>query len=191
TELLALSKYLVSNRPGPPLAIVNFTLIDRVAEWAETWGALEDAVRTAIMQSFPNRADWPFITQKTFLPADITRLGDFGNLDALLAHDVYALNYVVSEMIGMEAHLANLLARMVAVAPSGAVFAVVDRDQDAVKTNATSMLTAAGLEPSPPKSTQSNMSSDEQASTLKAWSDFLGHRPRLTWDAFFIVGVKP
>ena len=41
---------------------------------------------------------WPFTISKTFLPFDMTQIDQFANLHQVFTHDLYVMNYVLSEV---------------------------------------------------------------------------------------------
>ncbi|NDC79199.1 MAG: hypothetical protein EBZ67_15210 [Chitinophagia bacterium] len=192
TELLALSKHLCNTRRGRPQGDINFTLLDLVPEWAESWNALESNIKECLRDQFGERRNWPFTISKTFQPYDMTRIEQYANLGQLFRHDLYVLNYVLSEIFTDQDAFARLVARMAQEAPAGAMFLIVDRDQPRVVAWARELLAAAGLNEVQFTQTNSNMDLDERRTTLMEYEREINHRPRLTWrGAFWIVGVKP
>ena len=148
TELLALVKILIKAHNSGNLQSqgeVNFTLLDNVPEWVESWNALESAVRTKLTENFGQKRQWPFTISKSFQPFDMTKVSQFANLVQLFVHDIYILNYVISEILTNHNALGNLINKMAAHAPSGARFVFVDRNEKSVVTRAKDLLKNAGL----------------------------------------------
>lgn len=191
TELLALTKHLCKTRTAGTHGVVQFTLLDYVPEWAESWNALERSIRATLAKKYGPFIKWPFSTSKTFSPFDMTKVDQYANLAELMSHDLYLMNYVVSEVFDSAA-LQALVTRMSDAAPSGAKFVIVDRNQDHVATTAAQLMTNAGLTVGAPVQTSTNMDSDEQTSALGDYPTKIGRRPRVQWQgAFWIVGTKP
>lgn len=191
TELLGLAKYLVYElKKGPPVAI-SFTLLDHVEEWAETWHILEQEIKGFLRHNFGKPQNWPFTVNRSFLPFDITSLDRFGNVKQLFGQDLYAMNYVVSEIFDPEAlkSLKKVLKAMVDSAPVGSKIVIADRNEPAVIAKAIQLLTGLGLELSEIETSKENMDSDEECSDL---GDLLmkDDMPRLTWNSFWLIGTK-
>lgn len=192
TELLALSKHLCGTRRNKPQGDINFTLLDIVPEWAESWNALESNIKECLRTEFGDRRNWPFTISKTFQPYDMTRVERYANFCQLFRHDLYVLNYVLSEIFTDHDAFANLVTRMAQEAPSGSAFLIVDRDQPQVVDWARQLLGSAGLTEGHFSRANSNMDYDERRTTLMEYENQINYRPRLTWrGAFWIIGVKP
>lgn len=192
TELLAISKYLCSDRPSGPQGDLNFTLLDIVPEWAESWNALERAIKVDLRSSFGHRNSWPFTISKTFQPFDMTQVEQYANLSQLFCHDLYVMNYIISEVFSNSEALARLVSRMSEAAESGSIFLIIDRDEERVVKWGRQLLAQAGLHEVDFGNTKDNMDSDERIATLKDYKDAIGYSPRLTWrGAFWLVGQKP
>ena len=195
TELLALVKMLKQAHQAGRIQShgdINFTLLDNTPEWAESWNALEAAIRAEFVAEYGKRRNWPFTTSKSFQPFDMTRVEQFANLVQLFVHDLYVLNYVVSEIVTDNLSLGNLINRMAALAPQGARFVFVDRNQDDVLARSRLLLQNAGLNEVWFRDSSTYMDLDEQASELNEYIAGIGWRPRVQWNgAFCIIGVKP
>jgi hypothetical protein len=192
TELLALAKHLCKTREGHPQGDISFTLLDIVEEWCESWNTLETTIKDRLREQFGARNRWPFTISKTFLSFDMTRIEQFANLHQVFTHDLYVMNYVLSEVFGDNAAFAHLIERMAQSAPSGSMFLVVDRSQDEIIDWATRHLRNAGLEVGELHRTSRNMDLDEQSEVLGEYVGLIGRRPRVQWKgAFWITGRKP
>jgi hypothetical protein len=197
TELLALCKHLQKTRPNGPLARLSFSLLDRVPEWSESWNALEAEINGTLRAAGIPVAQWPFSISKTFVPFDMTQVGNFANMPHLFQQDLYVMNYVLSEILGDHAGFQQVITTAVRSSPSGSKFLIIDRDQDSVRDDAVHLLRAAGLNVSDVYQTSRNMDGDEQSSVLEAYSRQIQRQPRVQWGsdgrrgAFWIVGTKP
>jgi hypothetical protein len=195
TELLALAKFLTRKKAEgklEPHGEVNFTLLDCVPEWAESWNALESAIKREFFTKFGHKKDWPFRISKSFQPFDMTKVEQYANLIQFFEHDVYILNYVLSEIFSDHAAFAALFNQMAAHAPQGAYFVLIDRKQDHVLQWANELLAGGGLVEAGYNETSTNMDYDEQATELNDYLQQIGLNPRVTWNgAFYLLGVKP
>jgi len=112
TELLALAKHIIkSGRTGPP-ATIDFTLIERVTEWCESWTALEGEIKKHLRSKHKHANQWPFVISKTFLNFDMLNISHYANVSQVLKHDLYIMNYVVSEVIATKSAFQNVVDRM-------------------------------------------------------------------------------
>jgi hypothetical protein len=191
TELLTLAKHLCNTRPGRPQGDISFTLLDIVEEWCESWNALEGKIKEGLRERFGTRNRWPFTLSKTFLPFDMTRADEYANLNQVFTHDLYVMNYVLSEIFAENTAFGHLILKMANAAPVGAKFLIVDRSQDSFKGRARLHLTNAGLEVGEFHQTKTNMDGDEQAHVLDDYSRLIGRSPRVQWQgAFWVIGTK-
>jgi hypothetical protein len=202
TELLAISKLLINRRAAGPHVRVSFTLLDRVPEWSETWHALEGGIKAELRTHFGPFAKHPFSTSGTFVPFDMTKVQQYGNLATLFCQDLFVLNYVVSEITGNHDQFQELVKVAAAACPTGAKFLIIDRDQDAVIAASKKLLSNAGLSVAKvQRPTSGCMDSDEKPEVLDTYRFNLNWRPRKWWvgtfgsnsnrGAFYLVGTKP
>lgn len=183
TELLGVSKHLLKIRTSAALPIVEitFSVLDRVVEWGESWESISTIIRNAIKEKWPRIQDRPLHINKSFAPFDMTKLDAYVNLTSYLAHDLYIMNYVVSEVIDDVEDLAAVLARMREAAPADALFLIIDRDQDAVCQRASALVATAGLDIVHSGKSATSMDGDEQSSELDPYITEIGRRPRTQW----------
>ena len=152
-----------------------------MTEWAETWNALEAQIKAELKATYGPQSKRPFSTNKTFVPFDMTKAHQYANLAQLLEHDLYVMNYVVSEVVGDHTKFQELINAASSAAASGSKFLVVDRDQDRVIENTRELLTAAGLTVGKVRKSSTNMDTDERMSSLEEYTTTIGRRPRLQW----------
>lgn len=191
TELLALTKYLTVRRKKGPQVALSFLLVDNVPEWVETWSQLEAQVRKFLKDNFGKIPSWPLNINKAFMPFDMTDLKKFGNVKQLFGQDLYIFNYVVSEIYGAEEieSLQEVVQAMADSAATGSKFLIVDRRQNPIINRATELLENSGLSVDEATPNISNMDPDEQHSDLG--DQLIAERsPRVTWNAFWIIGTK-
>jgi hypothetical protein len=81
--------------------------------------------------------------------------------------------------------------KMVQGCASGAHFIFIDRSDSETKTKLDSLIATLGLEVKTDRDTKTNMDGDEQSSILHKFSSVVGKQPRLTWDAHWVLAVKP
>ena len=196
TELLALSKHLTKTHTLPPVIEINFTVLDLVPEWAESWDAIWAQVRTTLRASYAAGAR-PFQINKSFAPFDMTKVDKYANLAAYLKHDLYIMNYVVSEVIDDVDDLAAVVKEMRKAAPQDALFLIIDRHQPEVEKRADKLVADAKLEVINKGSSCSYMDGDEQKDELEPYVTEVGRVPRVQWRTsngrgiFWILAKKP
>ena len=105
---------------------MNFLLVDRINEWADTWRA----ARTQIQTRLQKRGKPPLLLSGDFIQVDVNSASDvrnFGNWGTVFTQDLYILCYLISEIfddIGNLEEFTRLVARQ---APVGAKFLFVER----------------------------------------------------------------
>lgn len=197
TELLALSKHICKTRQTPNGGRACFTLLDSVLEWSESWNVLEKGINDYLKNKYGKIPQRPFSTNKSFYPLDMTKLSAFANLQYVFEHDLYFMNYVVSELVANTASLAAVVRSMANAAPSGAKLLLIDRDQQEVREAAISLFSDCAFVPGAIATTATKMDDDEQSSELKLYRDQIGRWPRTKWrndntgkGAFYLVASK-
>lgn len=192
TELLGIAKW-IENRCFPAQIALEFLLLDRVNEWLDSWLAIKRQIELRFRENLgANRNNWPLTITGSFSTIDITNTTDFGNLVTVFDQDIYVLSYVVSEIFGNVQNLRSFATYMAEYAPSGARFLFVDRKEPRWKTEVSNLAAEAGITLSAFHDAFSNMSTDEQKTDLGRIYDALHEKwePRVTWNAFWVVGTK-
>ena len=95
TELLGLAKHLIDKKDYLPRK-VDFTVLDLIPSWAETWQDLEDAVDAQFQASLTGLAA-PVVSPK-FLPFDALKRDSYKDYAFMFKRaDVVVFNYLFSE----------------------------------------------------------------------------------------------
>ena len=95
TELLGLAKHLIDKKDYLPRKI-DFTVLDLIPSWAETWQDLEDAVDAEFQASLTGLAA-PIVSPK-FLPFDALKKDSYKDYAFMFKRaDVVVFNYLFSE----------------------------------------------------------------------------------------------
>lgn len=181
TELLALAKHLNNNPIGQAPLQLRFTILDRVNEWAESWAAIERAIDATMKAQHPKVMDRPFFTKSAFNTFDMTDVTRYHNLDEYLCHDLYVMNYVVSELMDRTTQFGALVKLMATAAPRGAFFLVIDRQQEAIMNLSRELLGDAQLNVVIESGEAGNMDGDEQVDMLEPFVSEIGRRPKVSW----------
>ena len=192
TELLGIAKW-IENRCFHAQIALEFLLLDRVNEWLDSWLAIKRQIESRFRENLgANRNNWPLTITGSFSTIDITNTTNFGNLGTVFDQDIYVLSYVVSEIFENVQDLRSFTTYMAGYAPLGAKFLFVDRKEQRWKTEVSNLAAEAGITLSVFHDTTSSMSTDEQKTDLGRIYDALHEKwePRVTWDAFWVVGTK-
>jgi hypothetical protein len=195
SELLGLAKFIERERTEDSFARLEFVLIDRVQEWAETWDALAHGLEEHFRASHGDDARlWPLMVSKSFLPLDLTKTGDFGNFAMMFTQELFISNYLVSEIRSSLQEFREMFRVIVEGAPFGAWFLFIDWEASdrRLEEYVESLINENGLDFHGIMHQATNMDGDEQAEDLGELFDLLGGRhPQLTWRAFFALARKP
>jgi hypothetical protein len=191
TELLGVAKWVEKNtKPGEQVSI-EYLLLDKVNEWLESWRAIKNAIESRFRKNISRfRKDWPLVLSGDFSKIDITDTSGFGNLGSLFEQDIFVLSYVVSEVFSEVEELTEFSTEVANNAPIGSKFVFIDRAGDTWKNDVTRLAKNAGLRLSAFRETKTNMDTDEESSHLGSLIHDIGWNPKLTWNAFWVVGTK-
>lgn len=171
---------------------IDFKLIDRVNEWSESFHALRKKINDSLKAKYGSKKKWPFSIHTTFLTFNASQTKNYNNYDDIFDSDVFIMNYVISEIVDGAADFEAVLKEIAARSKQGAVFLVIDRDQDEVRKRAQGILKKAGLKTTEPKPTSGELSTKKWAERhhLDEYIEFMDRRPRRKWKAFWQVGTK-
>jgi len=166
------------------------TVIDRVPEWIENISWITDEIDDIYSKRFGRRRDWPASFHVLPFALDFSDLDGFGNLPSLFRRDIFVLNYVLSEVFDLD-ELLPIMKNMVKGCPAGAHFLFIDRSDNQTSGKMATLVEELGLEEECRGETKGNMDTDEQKSELQDISEFLRKQPRVTWNAEWLLAVKP
>lgn len=190
TELLGMAKWLERTHPNGRFNL-EFLLVDRVNEWAESWLALKRQVNDRLRRRYRGQQP-PFLTVSgNFLAMDAQDVAAIPNYGNIFDQDLFIFSYLISDIFAGLGGLRQFTSAMASQAPTGSKFLFVDRKGPRWEDEVTNLAGAAGVRLGEFQRTTSHMSGDEEASDLGAITRGLAdHMPRLTWDAFWVVGTK-
>jgi hypothetical protein len=151
---------------------------------------ITDEICEIYSKRFGRRRDWPASFQVLPFALDFSDLDGFTNLPSLFRRDIFVLNYVVSEVFDLE-ELLPIMTKMVQGCPVGAHYLFIDRSDSKTTNKIATLIEKLGLEQQAGARNKNSMDTDEQKSELQEISKFLGKQPRITWNAEWILAVKP
>lgn len=194
TEQLAVCNWLEWNKSLPRRVVkVSCCVLDRVPEWAESVRGINNGIERYFRSEYGgNFMDWPALPQSQFFPVDIGDASSFVNLPGLFCgHDLYVLNYVVSEFKGQERALANALPKVFSAADDEALFLFIDRYDARTMRHAKSVAEDLGLEVVNEEALRGHViDGSHQKESLGLLLADVGESPRTTADAFWIACSK-
>lgn len=148
SELLGLMKFIVERGSATYLPRrIEFTIIDLVPEWGETWTQLAREVETSFATGLDDLPP-PVIVDK-FYPFDATKEAKYKSFGWLLSEvDLFVFNYIISENLDNLDHLAEALRILAGRARDDAAFVFIDRKEysDRINKWLVQVLPTAGFE---------------------------------------------
>ena len=190
SELLGVVRFIESLKLAQP-AYLDFTLVDRVKEWDESWHALKKGVDDQLQKEYgPNRSKWPAVISRSFLPLNVTAAGDFRDFAIRFnGIDIFIFCYLVSELKEYVRGFEETLQLLVSRAAPGALLLFIDRDQKHVReTNERLIKDNSSLAFVDKK--QERGSLDEDVRDLGEWYINIPSLPRQKWLTYFLLARK-
>lgn len=191
SELLGMVRFLESQGVHDQPAYLDFTLVDCVREWDESWHALKRGIDEQLRAEYgPRRMNWPAVISRSFLPLDVTRVSDFKDF-ATRFHsvDIFICCYLLSEIKGSVGLLEATLQLLVNRAPQGTLLLVIDRDERRVREDAEHVIRGiAALSDIGQNQERGKMESDVR--DLGEWYMNIPSLPRQSWQSFFHLAKK-
>lgn len=171
---------------------IEFRLIDRVNEWSESFSALKKKINESLTAKYGKKKNWPFSIETSFLTFNITQTKSYNNYIDIFESDIFVMNYMISEVIDGAADLEAVIKKVASKSKKGAVFLVIDRNQEEVLQRSEQILKGAGLKVSKPHITESKLTDAKWSEKhhLNEYIEFMDRRPRRTWSAFWQIGTK-
>lgn len=128
TELLGLAKYLLYQPQLIPPRKIPFTVIDNVAEWADTWEQLAEATEEELRLACDQDGIEPPTVAHNFLPYDVFDSCSYRNhLVQFRKFDVVIFNYLFSENKNNLGQAREAIGELARVIGPECVVAVIDR----------------------------------------------------------------
>ena len=191
TEILGLAKRIEKRNLNHQI-VLKYLLLDQVNEWQESLITIEKQIELKFQHNIGiNISSWPLMFRgQHSSKIDITDTGNFGNLGNLFGQDLTILSYIISEVFDDATKLRGFLTEMVTYAPSGSKFLFIERNEGRWKCEIERIAKDARLILSDFHDTKNNMSGDEQKTQLGQLFSDIEWSPRLTWNAFWVVGTK-
>lgn len=191
TELMAIVKWLSREYLSMELespVFVDFSLADVCTEWEDCQELVVNSLRTVLDEEHDGNT--PITIQMNAIRHDLTT-GQWLTPPTLPAqHDIYIMNYAISELPQYRREVAATLASVVESAPIGSRFLIIDRNENSIARYAAWAAEQAGLSSITTTKTEETVNSDEQSDLLQRYIQATGEWPRLRWRAFCVYAVK-
>ena len=130
TELLGLAKYLIRDPDDMPHEI-DFTVLDNISEWADTWDPLADEVKDYVKTHFAVDGIKPPVIAPAFLTFDVLDPSSYQNYQHRFKKaDIVVFNYLFSENKTKFEQAQLALERLVTLTPTECTFIVIDRKEN-------------------------------------------------------------
>lgn len=127
TELLGIAKHLLS-RPHRMPRKIEFTVLDNVPQWAETWQPLAGVVEDYLASSLADRGIQPPTVAPVFLPFDVLDISSYQDYAFQFEKaDIVVFNYLFSENKTRLASGRPAVERLAELTPHGCSFVIIDR----------------------------------------------------------------
>lgn len=191
-ELLGMVKWIETKQFDQQI-VLEFLLLDRVREWIDSWQAIQRQVLSHFRTSYgTNRAKWPLVISGSFSSVDITDTSSFANLGNLFGQDIYILSYVVSEIFDQAVQLREFAAEMAKHAPRGSKFVFIDRNEERWKDEVRTLASEMHIDLADFRAELGTMDpyTEDKIDLGQIFAD-VGRNPRVSWNAFWVVGTKP
>jgi hypothetical protein len=191
SELLGLVRYIQRMGVAARTTFVDFTLVDLVKEWDESWHALKIGVDLQLKDEYgPDRSRWPIQVSRSFLPLDATSATSFANFATRFNDtDLFLVCYLASELKSQARQFADVLDLLLTRARSGSFVLFVDRDEREVRDAVQMMIENSPLM-TPLGLTKDRGRLEDDLTELEEWYIHMPSLPRRRWLAFFSLAQR-
>ena len=190
SELLGLVRFLEKLKLSQP-AYIDFTLIDRIKEWDESWHALKQGIDHHMFEEHGlNRSRWPAVISRSFLPLDVTSVNDFKDFAVRFSGiDIFIFCYLSSELSEYISRFEETLTLLITRAAPGALLLFIDRDEKPVRETIEQLIKNNPILKFVRKK-QERGKLDDDMRDLGEWFINIPSLPRQHWLTFFLLGRK-
>ena len=124
TELLGLAKYLSQRIPQSPIKI-NFTVLDNVVQWVETWKQLAKAAEQKLEAQWGS--NW-LTTSPDFLGLDVLEPSSYSGFTTMFKDvDIIVCNYLFSENQTKLQVAGQAISQLAGIVGNDCTFVIIDR----------------------------------------------------------------
>jgi hypothetical protein len=197
TELMACAKFFDEQKLGYPVR-VDFQLLDIVKEWQDSWYAIRDAIDSHFETTLGvDTSKWPIVPTGNFTKQDVTDTDGLGDLGDIWTHDVFVINFLLSEIFTDDPGFHAFVAAVTNRAPVGSRFVFIERKGSMWAARMSKCAAKAGMKLSDFKPSKEYLDADESPDLLgkiyrqlSTTPNGKGRSPRNGWNVIYSIGVK-
>ncbi|MCA9049545.1 MAG: hypothetical protein KDA89_12500 [Planctomycetaceae bacterium] len=196
TELMALAKFFDEEQLGQAVQ-VEFQLLDIEQAWQDSWYGIRDGIKAHFREAFGATVSaWPMIPSGNFTRQDVKDTAAMENLGDIWTHDVFVINFLLSEIFNDDPDFRSFMTAVARRAPSGSRFVFIERRGERWAQRMGNCARDAGLKLSPFQERTGGMDPGDSAHLLGdvyrqlSNSGNNGKRPRTNWNVVYSIGVK-
>lgn len=196
TELMAFAKFFDEERLGHAVQ-VEFQLLDIQQAWQDSWYGIRDAIKENFRSVYgPDISSWPMIPSGNFTAQDVTDTAGMQNLGDIWSHDVFVINFLLSELFDDDPGFRAFMTAVTQRAPTGSRFVFIERRGGMWEDRMASCARDAGLRLSAFQEQSGGLDDGDTASLLgEVYSQLAnsrdnGKEPRNSWRVVYSIGVK-
>ncbi len=192
TELLAMAKFFEQQNLGYSVS-VDFQLLDKVKEWTNSWYGIREEINNSFRNLYgSNRLNWPIIPSGNFLHCDVTELDHIPYLGNVWQHDIFVLNFLLSEVFNDDPGLRAFFKKIAEFAPRGSRFVFIERRGYIWEKRMADIAQTSGLSLSPFSESKRDSLNHEDPTELGQIYNAIQEqrRPRLSWNVVYSIGIK-
>lgn len=190
SELLGLVKF-IQNKNYKRTAYLDFTLVDRVREWDESWHSLKTGIDDQLKIEYgSDRSKWAAIISRSFLPLDVTKPEDFQDFATRFnGVNIFVCCYLASEIKEAIDKFELTLDLLISRAPLGAYILFIDRNEKKVR-DTIQHLVDVNPRLTMISSFQERGRLEKDLQNLGEWYINIPSLPRQTWLTYFALAKK-
>jgi hypothetical protein len=196
TELMALAKFFDELRLGHPVQ-VEFQLLDIEQAWQDSWYGIRDAIKDCFRAACgPQFNSWPMLPNGNFTCQDVKDTTGMDNLGDIWSHDVFVVNFLLSEIFNDDPGFRSFISAVTRRAPVGSRFVFIERRGSMWASRMDRCAKEAGLRLSDFKEVRGSMDDGDTPDLLGKIFEYLsshptqGKEPRQNWNVIYSIGVK-
>ena len=196
TELMAFAKLFDEARLGHAVQ-VEFQLLDIEQGWQDSWYGIRDAIKDHFRVTYgPDFSDWPMIPSGNFTCQDVKDTDRMENLGDIWSHDIFVINFLLSELFNDDPGFRAFLTAVTRRAPKGSRFVFIERRGSMWQRRMANCARDAGLRLSEFRERSGGLDPGDsphllgEVYTQLSGSHGNGKSPRNSWRVVYSIGVK-
>jgi hypothetical protein len=196
TELMAFAKFFDEEQLGHAVQM-EFQLLDIEQAWQDSWYGIRDAIKEHFRSTYgPGFERWPMIPSGNFTAQDVTDVARMEGLGDIWSHDVFVINFLLSELFHDDPGFRAFMTAVASRAPVGSRFVFIERRGGMWEKRMANCAQEAGLRLSAFQERSGGLDDGDSAQLLgDVYTDLVnpgknGKSPRSSWRVVYAIGVK-